>query len=124
MATGRSATETVAVLLTGILLGGLGHWGYQKQTQKANTALEANKTVMQLVEETRDQNKKILDQNKAIAPGILQANRALSELKGKVNDFKDLDLCIVPDDLARLLDVQLDSYNKNRTPSTDRLPKN
>ena len=118
------AVESVSVLLVGVLLGGLGHWGYQKQTQKAETALEANKTVMQLVEETRDQNKKILDQNKAIAPGILQANKALNELKGKVNDFKDLDLCIVPDDLARLLDVQLDAYNKNRTPSSGRLPKN
>lgn len=124
MATGRSAIETVSLLLVGILLGGGGHWAYNRQLEKAETAVEANKSVMALVEETKTQNAQILAQNKAIAPGILQANRALTELRGKVNEFKDLDLCIVPDDIARLLDNQLAAYNKNRTPSKGTIPKN
>lgn len=124
MATGRSALETISLLLVGVLLGGGGHWAYNKQTQKADTALDANVSLIALVEETKTQNAQILAQNKAIAPGVLQANKALTDLRGKVNAFKDLDLCIVPDDLAGLLDSQLAAYNKNRTPSKGSVSKN
>ena len=124
----RSAFEIPLVIFLSFTLGAVlgvgGYWGYNKLTVKADTALEANSSLVVLVQETKTQNAKILEQNKAIAPGILKANNALTELRGKVNEFKDLDLCIVPDDLARLLDVQLGAYDQNRIPSKDSVPKN
>lgn len=124
----RSAFEIPLIITLSFSLGAAlgvgGYWGYNKLTVKADIVTDANKSLVALVEETKTQNAQILAQNKAIAPGVLQANRALTELKGKVNEFKDLDLCIVPDDLARLLDVQLGAYDQNRIPSKDSVPKN
>jgi hypothetical protein len=124
----RSAFEIPLVIgvsfFLGAALGVGGYWGYNKLTVKAETALDANTSLVTLVQDVKTQQAKLLEQNKAIAPGVLQANKALIDLRGKVSEFKDLDVCIVSDDLARLLDFQLDAYDKNRTPSKSRIPKN
>jgi hypothetical protein len=124
----RSAFEIPLVIFIsftlGATLGAGGYWGYNKLTLKADTALDANASLVALVQDVKTQQTKILEQNKAIAPGVLQANNALKALRGNIDAFRDLDLCIVPDDLARLLDVQLGAYDKNRVPSKDYAPKN
>lgn len=124
----RSAFEIPLVIAisfsVGAALGVGGYWGYAKLTIKADTALDANTSLVTLVQDVKTQQTKILEQNKAIAPGILQANNALIALRGNINAFKDLDLCIVPDDIAGLLDSQLSAYDKNRSPSKDSVPKN
>lgn len=124
----RSAFEIPLIIAisfsVGAALGVGGYWGFNKLTLKADTALEANTSLVTLVQDVKTQQSKILEQNKAIAPGVIQANNALVALRGKVNEFKDLDLCIVPDDLAGLLDSQLAAYNKNRTARKYPVPKN
>lgn len=109
------ALETVGVLLTGVVLGASGYWLYNGQAQKADKTLEANKTLQDLVENVLKSQEKIEKENKAIAPGLALANKSLNEIRGKVDEFKDLDSCVASDELFRMLSNQIDAYNQNRT---------